>query len=51
MVSVPRPFCDNRGRFKAPLELRVVLGNPNMTILGLTKSKYNDPRDLSYYYC
>ena len=25
--------------------------NPNTTILGVTKTKYNDPRDLSYCYC
>ena len=42
-------YC--RGSFKAPLELKHVLGNPITVILGMTKTKYNNPRDSSYYYC
>ena len=33
------------------LKLLLKQQNPSTTILGLTKTKYNDPRDLSYYYC
>ena len=33
------------------LKLLLKCRNPNTTILGLTKTKYNDPRDSSYYYC
>ena len=33
------------------LKLLLKHRNPNTTILGLTKTKYNDPRDSSYCYC
>ena len=32
------------------LKLLLKHWNPSMTILGLTKTKYNNPRDRSYYY-